>query len=218
MHAECVPLNTQVDEGVVSRIIDGDTIEVLINGQPYRIRYIGMDTPDTNHPTKGLERLGLEAAEMNRQMVEGKPVLLVKDVSETDRYDRLLRYIIVDENNAVFVNYELARQGYAYASSYPPDVACDQTFLVAHQSAMQEKIGLWAPTPIPSLTPASRLPEVTSAIPITGSDCDPAYPTVCIPPSPPDLDCGDIPHRRFQVLPPDPHNFDGDHDGVGCES
>ena len=49
-------------------------------------------------------------------------------------------------------------------------------------------------------------------------NCDPSYPDVCIPPSPPDLDCGDITFRRFTVLPPDPHRFDGDNDGVGCES
>lgn len=51
-----------------------------------------------------------------------------------------------------------------------------------------------------------------------GGRCDPAYPTVCIPPPPPDLDCGDIPFRNFKVLPPDPHRFDGDHDGIGCET
>jgi transposase len=50
------------------------------------------------------------------------------------------------------------------------------------------------------------------------SNCHPSYPTICIPPPPPDLDCGDVPHRRFTVLPPDPHRFDGDHDGIGCES
>ncbi len=49
-------------------------------------------------------------------------------------------------------------------------------------------------------------------------NCDPAYPTVCIPPPPPDLDCGDVNQKRFTVLPPDPHRFDGDHDGIGCES
>lgn len=49
-------------------------------------------------------------------------------------------------------------------------------------------------------------------------DCDPSYPDVCIPSPPPDLDCGDIPYRRFRVLPPDPHFFDGDGDGVGCEA
>ena len=51
-----------------------------------------------------------------------------------------------------------------------------------------------------------------------GGNCDPAYPTVCIPPPPPDLDCGDIAFRNFRVLAPDPHNFDGDGDGVGCET
>lgn len=51
------------------------------------------------------------------------------------------------------------------------------------------------------------------------SNCDPAYPTVCIPSPPPDLDCKDIPYRKFTVLPPDPHGFDGkDQDGIGCES
>ena len=48
--------------------------------------------------------------------------------------------------------------------------------------------------------------------------CDPSYPTVCIPPPPPDLDCGEIPYRNFRVLPPDPHRFDGDKDGIGCET
>lgn len=49
-------------------------------------------------------------------------------------------------------------------------------------------------------------------------DCDPAYPDVCIRPPPPDLDCADIPYRNFRVLPPDPHHFDGDRDGIGCET
>lgn len=48
--------------------------------------------------------------------------------------------------------------------------------------------------------------------------CDPSYPSVCIPPPPPDLDCGDIPHRRFRVIGKDPHRFDRDRDGIGCES
>lgn len=56
------------------------------------------------------------------------------------------------------------------------------------------------------------------AAPPSGGGCDPSYPSVCIPPNPPDLDCGQVGVRRFTVLPPDPHGFDGDHDGVGCES
>src|SRR5438034_6367879 len=72
-----------------------------------------------------------------------------------------------------------------------------------------------------ALSGGAALPPTTqSAVPGAGASagCDPAYPTVCIPPPPPDLDCKDIPFWRFTVLPPDPHRFDGDHDGVGCES
>lgn len=50
------------------------------------------------------------------------------------------------------------------------------------------------------------------------ANCDPSYPGVCIPPDPPDLNCGDVSDKRFEVLPPDPHGFDGDGDGIGCES
>lgn len=74
--------------------------------------------------------------------------------------------------------------------------------------------------------PASRMPfdpvtpdlGGTPSAPGSAAKCSPAYPTVCIPPPPPDLNCGDIPYRRFIVLPPDPHHFDGDHNGIGCES
>lgn len=65
-----------------------------------------------------------------------------------------------------------------------------------------------APTPLPAPQPTAR-PE---------QQCDPSHPTVCIPPPPPDLDCGDIPYRNFQVVGNDPHRFDRDHDGIGCES
>ena len=78
-------------------------------------------------------------------------------------------------------------------------------------------------TPQPTFTPQVILgPSNTPYIPVSGGggtgNCDPAYPTVCIPPPPPDLDCPDIPYRRFQVLPPDPHDFDREGDGLGCES
>jgi micrococcal nuclease len=74
--------------------------------------------------------------------------------------------------------------------------------------------------------PASRMPfapvppsgDETPSATVGGPDCSPAYPNVCIPPPPPDLDCGDVPYRRFSVLPPDPHQFDGDNDRIGCEN
>ena len=68
------------------------------------------------------------------------------------------------------------------------------------------------PAPIPTPTPSTT---TTTTVP---PNCHPSYPTVCIPPPPPDLDCGDIPFRRFPVVGDDPHRFDGNNDGVGCES
>lgn len=119
--AESAPDGTHA---AVLRVIDGDTIEVDIAGTPTSVRYIGIDTPETVHPTRGEEPFGREASDANKEMVDGRTVLLVKDVSETDRYGRLLRYVFVEEgSDLLFVNLELVRRGFACASSYPPDVA-----------------------------------------------------------------------------------------------
>lgn len=73
-------------------------------------------------------------------------------------------------------------------------------------------VGEMAPA-LPTLAPGEASPP-----PAVEGNCDPSYPDVCIPPPPPSLNCRDIPHRRFRVLPPDPHGFDRDKDGIGCES
>jgi hypothetical protein len=78
-------------------------------------------------------------------------------------------------------------------------------------------------TPIPPPTvapevPTAEPPTAEPPTPAPAANCDPSYPDVCIPPAPPDLDCPQIPFRHFRVLAPDPHRFDGDHDGIGCES
>lgn len=161
-----------------------------------------MDTPESD------EKFFNESTDINRNLVEGQGVTLIKDVSETDQFNRLLRYIFVGDT---FVNYELVAQGYASAATYPPDVACSNLFVETEQKARDSELGLWAPMPTATASP-------TVAPTQAASNCDPSYPTVCIPPYPPDLNCGDIPYRRFTVLPPDPHGFDGDHDGIGCES
>jgi micrococcal nuclease len=75
------------------------------------------------------------------ELVAGKPVTLVKDVSETDRYGRLLRFVFVEN---VLVNYELVREGYARATPYKPDVSCEGLFYDAQLQAQQEHLGLWS--------------------------------------------------------------------------
>ena len=75
-----------------------------------------------------------------------------------------------------------------------------------------------SPTPAPPPAPQPQPQPQPQPPPSSGGDCDPSYPTVCIPPPPPDLDCGEIAYRRFTVRQPDPHDFDRDRDGIGCES
>jgi micrococcal nuclease len=188
---------------VVTEVVDGDTIKVSIGGDVYTVRYIGIDTPETVHPTRGVEPYGAEASAANRRLVEGQTVRLERDVSETDRYGRLLRYVWVGD---VMVNAELVRLGYAQVSTYPPDVARQEEFSRLEAEAREAGRGLWADAPEPTPTLQSR------------DGCDPAYPDVCIAPPPPDLNCGDIVYRQFRVLAPDPHRFDGDGNGVGCET
>jgi micrococcal nuclease len=75
------------------------------------------------------------------------------------------------------------------------------------------------PTQTPQILPTDTLqPRTATFTPEPQQNCDSSYPTVCIPPPPPDLDCKDIPYRRFTVLRPDPHRFDRDGNGIGCES
>ena len=124
-----------------TRIVDGDTIEVSIGGKSYTVRYIGIDTPETVHPSKLVQCFGKEASAKNRELVNGKNVELEKDVSETDEYGRLLRYVYVD---GLLVNAELVRLGYAHAISYPPDVKDQDLFVRLQQEAREAQRGLWA--------------------------------------------------------------------------
>ena len=121
----------------VTRVIDGDTIE-LENGQ--KVRYIGIDTPETVAPNKPDGCFGKDAANKNRELVENKYVRLEKDVNETDRYGRLLRYVYVDN---IFVNDYLVRQGYAFAVSYPPDIKMQELLQNAEKEARENNRGLW---------------------------------------------------------------------------
>ncbi len=135
-------------EALATRAIDGDTIEVKIEGESYKVRYIGIDTPELHHPEKPVGHYAQEAYEKNRDLVEGKTVFLEKDVSETDRYGRLLRYVYTED---VFVNAYLVQQGYAQVSTYPPDVKYQERFLELQREAREAGRGLWGPV----LTPAS---------------------------------------------------------------
>ena len=205
----------------VVRVVDGDTIVVDRGRGNEKVRYIGMDTPESVKPNTPVEFMATEASAANAALVEGRTVTLERDVSETDRYGRLLRYVWVADPaggaGLVMVNLLLVEQGYAQVSTWPPDVAHADLFVAAERAARDAGLGLWGAA---TASPASTLIISPGSITRPGTAagaCDPSYPDVCIPPAPPDLDCADIAFRAFRVLPPDPHRFDGNHDGIGCE-
>lgn len=130
------PINSQTT--LVTKVIDGDTIEIE-SGQ--KVRYIGIDTPETVDPRKALQCFGKEASEQNKKLVLGKVVKLVRDVSETDKYGRLLRYVYLGNN---FINQTLVAEGFARATSYPPDIKFQDLFANAEKKARENNLGLWA--------------------------------------------------------------------------
>ena len=181
--------------GTVTLVVDGDTVHVLVaGGRDERVRLIGIDTPEVGQCD------GAAATALAERLASGRDATLVGDPTQDtrDRYGRLLAYVWIRGGGDL--GYQELLHGLARVYVY------ERPFkrLAAYRRAA--RIGRARPGSIAracAVHPASR--------------CDPSYPTVCIPPPPPDLDCADIPYRSFRVLPPDPHHFDGDEDGVGCE-
>lgn len=124
----------------VTRVVDGDTIDVLLDGSEQRVRYIGIDTPETVDPRRPVECFGREASERNHQLVEGRTVGLERDVSETDQFGRLLRYVWLEGE---MVNATLVAEGYAAAATFPPDVKYADTFAALEEEARAAGRGLW---------------------------------------------------------------------------
>lgn len=123
---------------IVDEVIDGDTITVLLDGVPYNVRYIGIDAPETNDAS------GRIATEANVALVNGQRVYLEADQTDTDQYDRLLRYVYLPDGR--MVNEELVRAGHALSVAYPPDTTHQVDFDAAQAAAQQDIAGLWQET------------------------------------------------------------------------
>ncbi len=201
--------------GVVASVYDGDTL-TLRDGT--RVRLLQIDTPETGTGecySRAARKTLLDLAPIgSRLRLEVDPSL-----DRVDRYGRGLRYIHRSSN----INVELVRRGaaapYFYRGARGRYAAA---LMAAARQAQAAKRGLWGACPTTVLDPTKAIETGQSGAvrqpPPKAGNCDTSYPTVCMPPPPPDLDCADIPHRNFRVLSPDPHRFDGNHDGYGCEN
>lgn len=134
----------QMQKVHVQKVIDGDTIKID-SGE--NVRFIGVDTPETVHPKKSVQCFGKEASNKTKALLEGKDIYMEKDISETDRYGRLLRYLYLSNPDApeevIFVNEYLIEQGYGTVITYPPDVKYHKQLLAAQKTAQEESRGLW---------------------------------------------------------------------------
>ncbi len=150
-----LPLNTptatisaspgQINKFLVTKVIDGDTIEVKSDSGLSKVRLIGIDTPETVDPRRPVGCFGKNASNETKRLIEGKEVILTKDISETDKYNRLLRYVFlpIAGGENLFINDYLVRQGFAKSLTYPPDVKYYERFVAAEKEARENLRGLW---------------------------------------------------------------------------
>ncbi len=124
---------------LVTRIVDGDTFVISTK---QKVRLIGVNTPELHVATTKIpDCFGIEAKQKLSELIMGKSVALVKDISETDRYGRLLRYVYIGDD---FINKDLVEQGYAQVDTFPPDVNHKSDFLIAQKVARENNRGLWS--------------------------------------------------------------------------
>jgi endonuclease YncB( thermonuclease family) len=165
--AYCLPTNTTRNTGLVTKVLDGSTIEVATNNQTWIVRYIGLDAPSIVAP---MEWQAPQSLGLNESLVNGRNVTLIQDVSVTDALGYYPRYVIVDNT---FVNYEVVRQGMASAVAIQPDVACQNALLAAQVEAQAAVSGIWQPTPLPTFTLAPSATITNTPGPATATSVPP---------------------------------------------
>jgi micrococcal nuclease len=198
-------------------VVDGDTVNVLYRGSEVSVRVIGIDTPETVHPSEPVECGGPQASAAAAGMLTGKRVRLVFDPSQgrIDAYGRTLAYL--QTPGVGDFGLAMIRQGRAAEYTYDTSYARQARYLAAQRNAQAAGRGIWnrcggvdKPLAQPEPAPKSR-PRGGQ-----GGNCDPGY-DPCVPPYPPDLDCADV-DGPIRITGDDPHGFDADGDGIGCDS
>lgn len=203
---------------LVTEVVDGDTVHLDKPGET-SVRIIGIETPETVHPSEPVECGGPAASKAAERLLAGKRVRLVYDPSQgrTDYYGRVLGYLDVPGLG----DYGLRMINRGFAAEYTYDTAYRRQaqYRAAEQRAQNANRGVWGrcggvDTPLeqPTQDPPTLEPPATDQ----GSGCAPGY-SPCVPAYPPDLDCADV-EGPITITGNDPHGFDADGDGIGCDS
>jgi micrococcal nuclease len=192
----------------VQRVIDGDTADLAGIG---RVRFIGVDTPETVHPNKPVEWYGKEASAFTKKMIEGKRVRVEYDWQKKDKYGRTLVYIYLADGT--FLNAEIIKQGFGFAYTRFPFKFLDE-FRAYEREAREARRGLWGPRDeasgvVPASAPMIAPAAVPAVAPVgSGFSCSPRK------------TCGQMSsceEARFQLSSCGNRRLDGDGDGVPCE-
>jgi micrococcal nuclease len=136
------PSANRLGRAQVLRVVDGDTIRVRLDGRTERVRYIGIDTPESVKPGTAVQCFAKRASAANAALVAGRSVRLVGDVERRDRYGRLLAYVYREPDGA-FVNARLVRDGYARPLTIAPNVAHARELADLARQARRARRGLW---------------------------------------------------------------------------
>ena len=143
------PSNKLKANATVTRVVDGDTIVVLADGVEERVRLIGVNTPESVHPSKPVMCFGKEASKHLASLLNpNEAVQLVRDVEARDKYGRLLAYVYRAQDG-LFINLELVTSGFANQYTFPPNVAHVEEFRAAAATARSQGVGLWSACPKP---------------------------------------------------------------------
>lgn len=210
----------------VSGVVDGDTIRVrLDSGDAVTVRLIGIDTPETKHPTRPVQCFGAEASAKTAALLPvGTRVDLEMDVQPYDRYGRTLAYVWRD-GGAMMVNQELAAEGYALQLTIPPNVRYAEQFSAAVQVARENRLGLWSAcvgTPMEISDDAPSEDQAPASQPAGGAPASKPQPAPKRPGAG-DMNCTDFRSQAeaqaaLRADPSDPWDLDRDGDGIACET
>jgi len=209
----------------VQSVVDGDTVKILMGTAVETVRLIGIDTPETVHPSKPVECFGREASNKTKELLTGKQVSIEKDGSqdERDKYGRLLAYIFLEDGTNV--NKLLIAEGYAHEYTYNLPYKYQSEFKQAESDARTNKRGLWADNACTTQETTTTVPvPVTKVVPqAQQSNCDSNYSGACVPIAS-DVDCasgtGNGPayvDGPVYIVGTDIYGLDRDGDGVACE-
>ncbi|MGQ9547393.1 MAG: thermonuclease family protein [Roseiflexus sp.] len=175
-------LPAELERATVTNVADGDTIEVSLNGRTERVRLIGVDTPETSHPSRPVECFGREASAFTRELLRGQTVLLEDDPTQDnrDRFNRLLRFVWFPDGR--LANYEIIAQGYGFEYTFRRPYRYQAEFKAAERAARDAQIGLWSPetcngeriaadaiTPLPRTTPV--VTSEATPLPVSFDGC-----------------------------------------------